>query len=60
MRIHAPVDKYFVVLEAGDGEIANFEMNKHFDHWLVAHPAPDWIISLQNQLSEMISKTVMN
>ncbi len=60
MHIHAPVDKYFVVFETEQEEVANFEMIKQFDHWIVTHPAPDWIISIQNQLSVIINNTILN
>jgi hypothetical protein len=54
-KIHAPVDKFFVVLKDDQEEVASFDMVKHFDHWIIIHPAPEWIIPFQNQLSVIIN-----
>jgi hypothetical protein len=60
-QVHAPVDKFFVVLkDKQQKEIACFDMIKQLDHWIIIHPAPEWIIPLQNQLSLLITDTLLN
>lgn len=59
-KIHAPVDKFFVILKTKEAEEISFDMVKHFDHWVVIHPAPDWVISFQDQLSLIINNFILN
>jgi hypothetical protein len=60
MKIHAPEEKFFVVFRNNDQDIASFDIVKHNGHWIVIHPAPDWVICLQQQLADIINKACLN
>jgi hypothetical protein len=57
IKICAPREKFFVVFKNNGAIIAGFDMVKNSDRWTVIYPAPEWVVSMQEQLSDIISNS---
>jgi hypothetical protein len=56
-RVACPIGKYFIEVNSEDFVVASFEMQKdHFNKWKVTHPVPAWVIQLESEFADAISR----
>ena len=58
-RVHAPQEKYFVLIRDGEIDVISFEVQKDKrDQWKVMQPAPEWVFNLEEQIADVLSEAV--
>ncbi|MGZ3845461.1 MAG: hypothetical protein ACXVBH_05370 [Flavisolibacter sp.] len=56
-RVACPIGKFFIEVKSEDFVVASFEMQKdHFNKWKVTHPVPEWIIKLELEFADAITR----
>jgi hypothetical protein len=57
IKVACPSGKYFIEVASGDNIVASFEMQKdHHSKWRVTNPVPQWIIDLEPEFAQAITK----
>jgi hypothetical protein len=56
-KVACPSGKYFIEVNSQESVIASFEMEKdNHSNWKVTNPVPQWIIDLEAQFAQAITK----
>jgi len=56
-RVACPSGKYSIEVNSEEFVVASFEMQKdHFNEWKVTNAVPEWIIKLEPEFAQAITK----
>lgn len=59
-QVHAPQEKYFVLVRDGEIDVISFEIQKDKrDKWKIVQPAPEWVFKLEEQITDAIHENAL-